>query len=92
VARAQYIAADERARELGGLDFLFSYLITEVYEQKPFFDLGSSDEADGMYLNRGLIDQKEGFGARAVVHDHYELQLTTLDVSRLTRVMEPGSR
>ena len=24
-------------------------------------------------MQRGLIEQKEGFGARAVVHDHYEL-------------------
>jgi hypothetical protein len=34
------------------------------------FDFGTADECDGRYLNRGLIDQKEGFGARAVVHDH----------------------
>jgi hypothetical protein len=88
VARAQYIAASERGREVGGLDFLFHYLLGEVYQQKPYFDFGTSDEHDGMYLNRGLIDQKEGFGARAVVHDHYELQLATLDIDRLTRVME----
>ena len=30
---------------------------------------------EGRFLNAGLIAQKEGFGARAVVHDFYELEI-----------------
>jgi hypothetical protein len=30
-------------------------------------------EDDGHRLKRGLVDQKEGFGARTAVQDHYEL-------------------
>lgn len=48
-------------------------LIHVYYASKPYFDFGTSDE-DGK-LNLGLIDQKEGFGARTVVHDHYVLEL-----------------
>ena len=42
---------------------------------KTYFDFGISTEENGRVLNSGLIDQKEGFGARGVVHDHYELDI-----------------
>ena len=38
------------------------------------FDFGISNERDGT-LNPGLMRNKEGFGARAVVHDRYVLEL-----------------
>lgn len=75
VAHAQYISSSPRAREIGALDHLFSELITSVYARRPYFDFGISNEENGRYLNVGLIEQKEGFGARAVVHDFYELDL-----------------
>jgi len=75
VAHVQYIAASDQGRELGALDLLFHDLLTEHYASKPIFDFGTSDEDNGRHLNRGLIDQKEGFGARAIVHDHYEISL-----------------
>ena len=39
-------------------------------------EFGISTEEGGTVLNRGLIDYKEGFGARAVVHDFYELDVS----------------
>jgi hypothetical protein len=72
-AHVQYISADERGKQLGALDLLFEHLLGEVFRAKPYFDFGTSMEEDGRGVNRGLIDQKEGFGARAVVQDHYEL-------------------
>lgn len=75
VARTQYIAAREQGKELGALDLIFHYLLNEVYSQKPFFEFGTSDEDNGRRLNKGLIDQKEGFGARTIVHDHYEIKI-----------------
>jgi hypothetical protein len=75
VAHVQYIASSERGRDLGALDKLFLHLLEETYAAKAFFDFGSSNEREGRVLNRGLIEQKEGFGARAVAHDFYRLEL-----------------
>lgn len=74
-ARSQYIAASIEGRELGALDLLFHHLLKDVYRNKIYFDFGPSCEKNGYYLNQGLIDQKEGFGARAIVHDHYQIDL-----------------
>lgn len=75
VARAQYIAASEAGKAFGALDLVFDYLLNDVYASKPFFDFGSSKEAEGPALNTGLLDQKEGFGGRAIAHDYYALAL-----------------
>jgi hypothetical protein len=88
VARAQYIATDEEGKSSGALDLIFHYLLAEVYREKPFFDFGTSDDEDGRRLNRGLIDQKEGFGARAVMHDHYEIRLADWEPEQLRRALQ----
>jgi hypothetical protein len=75
VAHAQYIASSEQGRDVGALDFLFEHLISEAFSAVPFFDFGISNKEAGRVLNVGLIEQKEGFGARAVVHDHYQWSL-----------------
>ena len=72
----QYLANSDEGRQIGALDFVIDYLLNEVYPDKKFFDFGISNENAGRYLNRGLIAQKEGFGARAVVHDFYELKIS----------------
>jgi hypothetical protein len=77
VAHAQYISANEEGKRLGALDLVFDYLISEHYTRHPYFDFGISTEEQGKVLNVGLSEQKEGFGARAVVHDFYELDLRT---------------
>ncbi len=75
VAHVQYIASTEEGRMQGALDLLFHYLLTEPFGQKPYFDFGISNVDSSRRLNRGLIDQKEGFGARAVAHDFYMVAL-----------------
>jgi Acetyltransferase (GNAT) domain len=87
VAHAQYIAANERCRTLGALDLVFTKLLGDHYKSKRYFDFGTSDEADGRVLNRGLIDQKEGYGARAVAHDHYAIDLTDWKAGALLEAM-----
>jgi hypothetical protein len=64
VAKAQYIASTETGREIGALDFLFQWLLDERYQDRRFFDLGTSNNADGT-INRTLFEWKEGFGARS---------------------------
>mgnify|MGYP003749892439 CR=1 FL=1 len=75
IAHCQYIASNEIGKEIGALDLLFDYLINYYSIQKKYFDFGISNEQDGRYLNKGLIEYKEGFGARAVCHDFYEINL-----------------
>jgi hypothetical protein len=73
VAHVQYIATSPLGRAAAALDLLFPHLIEDVFATKPHFDFGISNEQQGRFLNQGLIEQKEGFGARAVVHDFYVL-------------------
>lgn len=74
VAHCQYISKFEGAENLGSLDFLYSFLIKEIFAKKPFFDFGISNEAQGKKLNEGLSYWKESFGASTVVHDFYEVK------------------
>lgn len=71
----QYLANSDEGRQCGALDVVIDYLLNEVYADRIYFDFGISNEDNGRYLNEGLIAQKEGFGARAVVHDFYKLVL-----------------
>ncbi len=73
VAHAQYLANSDFGKSCGALDIVIDTLISDVYNSKEYFDFGISNESDGRYLNQGLINQKEGFGARAVVHGQYEI-------------------
>ncbi|MCP3982077.1 MAG: GNAT family N-acetyltransferase [bacterium] len=76
VARAQYIAASEAGKKCNALDRVFDYLLNQEFRDKPFFEFGTSQVPDSDNLNRGLIEQKEGFGARTVVYDYYRIDLT----------------
>ena len=74
LVHAQYIVTSENGKSCRALDFLTHLLITEVYgNQKYYFDFGVSTEQQGQYLNMGLIFQKEGFGARGLCYDTYQL-------------------
>ena len=76
VAHAQYIGASDAGRELGALDAILHRLLTETYAAShPYFDFGISTEQGGRYLNAGLMENKESYGARATVHDFYELDV-----------------
>jgi acetyltransferase-like isoleucine patch superfamily enzyme/CheY-like chemotaxis protein len=73
VAHVQYSAVTEKGRQTGAQACLFSELI-EQYKGKRFFDFGTSNENEGRALNHGLLDWKEGFGARCYTHDFYEIE------------------
>lgn len=75
VVHTQYLANSDVGKRTGALDCLLDWLITGVYKDKTWFDFGISCEQEGRYLNEGLASQKEGFGARAIVHDFYEIRL-----------------
>ncbi|EAK6630865.1 GNAT family N-acetyltransferase, partial [Campylobacter coli] len=68
LVHTQYLAANEKAREIGALDLLIKTLMDEFAKSKKYFDFGISTENGGEFLNHGLISQKEGFGGRNVAH------------------------
>ena len=72
---AQYIAASTRGKQTGALDLLFARLLDDDFREARYFDFGRSTETLGQMLNRGLIFQKEGFGARGICYDTYEWYL-----------------
>ena len=76
VVHAQYIANSEKGREIGALDLVMDFLINTYSDNKLYFDFGISTEKDGLYLNDGLIAQKEMFGGRAIVYDFYDLNIS----------------
>ena len=79
VAHCQYISKYENEDNLGSLDFLYHFLITEVFASKRFFDFGISNESQGKKLNDGLSYWKESFGASTIVHDFYEVETKKYD-------------
>lgn len=75
MVHTQYLASNDKGREIGALDLLIASLVDKYKENKRFFDFGKSTEGNGRYLNKGLISQKEGFGGRAVIYDYYEIEI-----------------
>ena len=85
VAHPQYISGNEQKNELGSLDFLYNYLIFQVFAAINFFDFGPSHEENGMKINEGILFWKESFGAKTTVQDYYEVR--TSDYHLLENVM-----
>lgn len=75
VVHTQYLASSDEGREIGALDFVLAHLIETVFADRKYFSFGISTDQDGLHLNEGLMFQKEGFGARGLVHDFYEWNL-----------------
>ncbi len=75
VAHAQYIGSTDEGRAVGATDAIIDHLIGTVYAGKRFFDFGISTYDDGRQLNEGLARNKESFGGRTVVYDHYAVEL-----------------
>lgn len=84
VAHSQYISGNNDKNKLGSLDFLHHYLISEVFRDKPFFDLGTSTLDGGKVINKGLLSWKEGFGARATTYKTYSIE--TKNHQKLSKV------
>ena len=86
VAHAQYISASIEGRNNGSIDLLFKELIQNFYKEKKVFDFGIVNENNGREINNGLLDWKEGFGARAYAHRFYKIQTKNYEI--LEKVIE----
>lgn len=74
LVHTQYISADKSKKDLNALNFLFDYLIKDIFATKKYFDFGTSNMENGQKLNAGLVYWKESFGARTYVQDCYEVE------------------
>ena len=72
---AQYISASQEGKHLRVIDAIYDRILNEDFAMCPIFDFGKSTEDHGHILNESLIYQKEGFGARGVCYDTYEIDL-----------------
>lgn len=75
VCHLQYSASSQTGRRLRALDLLLAHVIEAYRGQMRYFDFGVSTEQDGRFLNTGLVEYKQQFGARTVVHDFYKWAL-----------------
>ncbi len=75
VVKVQYAHASPLGKSLGANDALYMYLINEYKSGYRYLDFGTSNEAQGRILNEGLLYQKEGFGARTITMDTYQINL-----------------
>lgn len=73
VVHPQYISGNSQKNELGSLDFLYHYLISEVFSDKKFFDFGPSHEENGQKINQGILFWKESFGAKTTTQTFYQV-------------------
>jgi hypothetical protein len=88
VSHAQYIASSPTGRDLCALDLVFDELLDDPRQNQTYFDFGGSHADGGRSINEGLIDQKEGFGARSVAHDHYRIDLVAVRPGILTGALK----
>ena len=80
VARSQYISGNKDMNSTGSIDYLFSYLIKEIYNQKKYFDFSTSHETSSKNINKGLLYWKEGFGAKTLVQNAYEVETSNFEL------------
>ena len=75
-AHIQYMYNSDEGLGVGALDIVIDHVVNDRYAGLRYLSFGVSTEDAGRYLNEGLVHQKEMFGARSVVHDFYEIELT----------------
>lgn len=72
VFHTQYLAADKNYLHLFTMNFLNTNLISLAKKQEfDYFSFGISTEDNGKYLNRNLVEFKEGFGSKYSLNKTY---------------------
>jgi hypothetical protein len=75
VVKLQYAHASPPGKSVGAIDAIYSHLIDTFSKKFHYIDFGHSNEQNGAILNKGLINQKEGFGSRSIINNTYVYQL-----------------
>jgi hypothetical protein len=77
VAHIQYVASNSLGKRIGAVESILDHLINTYYCDKEYFDFGISTEMGGAHLNCGLAAYKEGFGARTIAYDTYQVEVAS---------------
>lgn len=72
---AQYTAATPEGKKLCAIAAVADYVLANECSGARYFDFGTCNEDHGRYLNTGLIEQKNGFGGRAIVYPTYSIDI-----------------
>lgn len=75
VVKVQYAHASSLGKQVGAIDTIYFQLINIFSKNFQYLDFGHSNEQNGAVLNHGLINQKEGFGARSIANNTYFYEL-----------------
>lgn len=75
VIRIQYGHASPRGKEIGALDCVYDHIAALFEQTHHYLDFGQCTVENGNVLNKGLMHQKEGFGARGTLYEIYELKV-----------------
>ncbi|MDO5570864.1 MAG: GNAT family N-acetyltransferase [Bacteroidales bacterium] len=75
VIHLQYAAATNFGKSLYATDIIYYESIFNFFPNAEWFDFGISNENNGLYLNTGMTNHKEEFGASSVVYNTYFLSL-----------------
>lgn len=75
VLHLQYAAATAKGKLLYAVDAIYHEVVLNLRADAKWFDFGTSNERDGLYLNSGMVAHKEEFGGRSVVYDTYTIRL-----------------
>jgi hypothetical protein len=74
VAHCQYIAANDKGRKTGALNYLIIYLIEKFLKDYHYFDFGIVNSQDGKEINHGMLAWKQRMGGRTISHDFYHIK------------------
>lgn len=75
VVHTQYIGTTEVGRDVHALDLLTLSLLDSFQASHRYLSFGVSTYDGGQQLNSGLLERKEGFGGRSVVHSWYQIDV-----------------
>ncbi|MGN1265601.1 MAG: GNAT family N-acetyltransferase [Muribaculaceae bacterium] len=75
VMHSQYTAATQSGWQYRVIPAIYNHILHNECNGCRYFDLGTSNEDRGRYLNEGLVLQKCGMGGRAIVYNTYKITL-----------------
>ena len=75
VLHVQYNAANEKGLQNGALRYLHKKLILNFSGKRRYYNFGISNENDGSYINKGLLEWKESFATSIFTHKFYRFML-----------------
>ena len=75
VCHCQYIGTSDLGSSLCSLDLVFNHSIAHAKEKGfLWFDFGTSNAKEGLFLNESLYTYKSEFGGTGITHDFYKLK------------------